>query len=261
MSNALAAAAGFAAGCVTTLGLAAGAFAYASQWPTSQLFGRTLVAGADPLEVALTYDDGPNPTVTPALLEVLARFNVRATFFLIGDFVQREPLLTRYIASAGHLIGNHTMSHPRLSTLPADLVRQQIAGCSALLEDIIGAPVRFFRPPFGSRRPVVMRAARELGLTPVLWNVTGHDWSPIGAERILRNLNRGIARNVHLEQSSTLLLHDGGHLGLNAPRADTVVATQRLLEGQRTTGTRFVTVDAWVTPSASRPTTRAVTRR
>lgn len=245
MGNAVAAAAGLAAGCATTVGLAAGVFAYASQWPKSQLFGRTLIAGEDCNEIALTYDDGPNPAATPQLLEVLARHGVRATFFVIGDFVRREPGLARDVAAAGHLVANHTMSHPRLSILPAARVREELAGCNAVIEDMLGMTVQLFRPPFGARRPYVLRAARELGLTPVLWNVTGSDWNPIGAERIVENLTRGVTANQGRGRGSNLLLHDGGHLGLNAPRLDTVAATERLLKWYRGSGKRFVMVDRW----------------
>src|SRR5450631_902790 len=98
----------------TVAGLAAGGYAYAAMWPTSQIFGHTIVAGREPSELALTFDDGPNILWTDRLLDVLAKNNVRATFFLIGRFVQQRPELARAIWSAGHLIGNHTMTHPVL---------------------------------------------------------------------------------------------------------------------------------------------------
>ena len=240
---------------VAALGLLAGGLAYASAWPTSQLFGRTLVAGADPSEVALTYDDGPNPAVTPQLLELLVRHNVRATFFAIGSFARREPALIRRIVAEGHLLANHTMTHPNLSLQSAARIRQELADCTSILEDIAGQPIRYFRPPFGARRPAVLRIARELGLTPILWNVTGHDWNPRGPDsitaRILANLTKGIARNRRRNRSSNLLLHDGGHLNLGAPRLDTVAATQCLLSDHAGTPTRFVTVDAWETAKQS----------
>src|SRR3954454_11249559 len=97
-------------GTAATLGLAAGAFAYASRWPPSQLFGRTLIAPPRPGELALTFDDGPNPACTPCLLDVLARYQAKATFFLVGSFAQSDPALTRSIANAGHVIGNHSWS-------------------------------------------------------------------------------------------------------------------------------------------------------
>jgi peptidoglycan/xylan/chitin deacetylase (PgdA/CDA1 family) len=223
---------------------------YASAWRASQIFGRTLIAGDDPSEIALTFDDGPNDAATPELLEVLARHGVRATFFMVGDFVKLRPEIARQVAAAGHLLGNHTMSHPKLSVQPAARVRQELADCNAVLEDITGAAVHCFRPPFGARRPMVLRAARELGLTPVMWNVTGYDWEPIGVDGILKNLDTGIEKNRRQGHGSNLLLHDGGHLGMGAARMDTVRAVERLLSARQGTEMRFVTVDAWAKAGA-----------
>lgn len=226
-------------------GLLAGGLTYASAWPTSQIFGQTLIAGKDPPEVALTFDDGPNDAATPELLEILARHDVRATFFAMGSYARQRPDLVRQVAAAGHLLGNHTMTHPRLSVQPAGRVRQELADCNAVLEDITGVAVHFFRPPFGARRPMVLRVARELGLTPVMWNVTGYDWNPIGVDGIVKNLAEGNARNRQRGRSSNLLLHDGSHRGMGWERMDTVRAVDRLLTARLGTDTRFVTVDAW----------------
>jgi peptidoglycan/xylan/chitin deacetylase (PgdA/CDA1 family) len=227
------------------LGLAYGGWLYASRWPTSQLFGRTLVAGSEPAEVALTFDDGPNDAATPELLDVLARHGVRATFFAMGNFARVQPELVRRVIAEGHLLGNHTMSHPALSVASGARVRAELAECSAVLEDIAGVAVRYFRPPFGARRPMVLRAARELGLTPVMWNVTGYDWEPIGMDGIATNLERGIAGNRRSGRGSNLLLHDGGHRAMGTARKDTVAAVERLLAAHAGMATRFVTVDAW----------------
>jgi peptidoglycan/xylan/chitin deacetylase (PgdA/CDA1 family) len=233
------------AACATAMGLVAGGLLYASRWPGSQIFGRTLIAGINPSEIALTFDDGPNEAVTPRLLEVLARHQVRATFFAIGAYVRQSPDLAREVLAAGHVLGNHTMHHPRLSTEPAARVRQELADCNAALEDITGTAIRFFRPPFGARRPFVLRAARELGLTPVMWNVSASDWNPIGEERILAHLRAGIERNQGRRRGSNVLLHDGGDLEMAAARMDTVRAVDRLITESSGTATRFVTVDAW----------------
>jgi len=234
-----------AAAAVLSTSAAAGGLAYAALWPQSQLFGRVLVAGSNPNEIALTYDDGPNDDATERLLEVLARHEVHATFFLIGNFARQRPALARAIAAAGHLIGNHTMTHPWLSWQSAAHIREELAGCNAVLEDILGTPVRFFRPPHGARRPIVLRTARELGLTAVQWNITAFDWNPIGTEKILANVTRGIAHNRQRGRASNVLMHDGGHLGLGQPRLPTVEATRRLLEQHTPTPTKFVTVADW----------------
>ncbi|HEY1808036.1 MAG TPA: polysaccharide deacetylase family protein [Acidobacteriaceae bacterium] len=231
---------------LATAGLAAGACTYAAMDPQSQIFGRTLVAGHNPAEFALTYDDGPNDPWTGRLLDLLAQHHLRATFFLIGRHVRLRPDLVRKIQAAGHLIGNHTVTHPWLAIQTPRRVREELAGCNAALEDILGAPVRFFRPPHGARRPDVLRAARDLGLTAVLWNVMGFDWRPnITAARIASSLGRGIARNQRRGRGSNLLLHDGGHLALGADRSQSVEATRLILERHPPNTTRYVTVDAW----------------
>jgi peptidoglycan/xylan/chitin deacetylase (PgdA/CDA1 family) len=224
---------------------AAGTLTYAALSPQSQLFGRTVVAGRDPAEVALTYDDGPNDAATMRLLEVLARHNVRASFFMIGRFVRQRPEIARAVHAAGHLVGNHTMTHPWLAWQPDRVIREQLRGCNQALEDVLGAPIRYMRPPHGARRPAVLRTARELGLTIVQWNVMGNDWAPIGPDRILGKVQRGID-TVHTRgRGANILLHDGYDQRMGADRSSTVLATDRLLTQLTSTGSRLVTVDAW----------------
>jgi peptidoglycan/xylan/chitin deacetylase (PgdA/CDA1 family) len=228
-----------------TLGLAAGGYTYAAMWPTSQIFGRAIVGGSDPLEYALTYDDGPNDPDTMRLLDVLARHEVHATFFLIGRFVRQRPEIARAIHAAGHLIGNHTMTHPVLLFQSPRRVHEELAGCNAVIEDAIGAPVHYFRPPHGARRPDVLRTARKLGLTPVLWNAMGYDWQPTTSEQVLAKLDKSIHRNQHRRAGSNLLLHDGGQAGIGQDRSHTIAATATLLSRAAQEKVRFVTVDAW----------------
>ena len=229
-------------------GLTIGGYHYAAIWPTSQIFGHTILAGRDPSEYALTYDDGPNDACTEQLLDVLARHNVRATFFLIGRFVRERRDLTRRIHSAGHLIGNHTFTHPWLLYQSPSRVREELASTSVAIEDAIGAPIHYFRPPHGARRPDVLRAARELGLMPVLWNAMGYDWKPgITPETILASLDKGIRRNHRRGRGSNLLLHDGGQASIGQDRSATVAATAGLLARAQSEQIRFVTVDAWNT--------------
>jgi peptidoglycan/xylan/chitin deacetylase (PgdA/CDA1 family) len=231
------------AGLIT--GLTAGGYAYAANWPTSQIFGCTVLAGSETQEVALTFDDGPNDPYTQQLLELLARRQVRATFFLIGSFVRRRPEIARAIRHAGHLLGNHTMTHPSLLWERPVRVRGELAGCNAAIEDATGEAVKWFRPPFGARRPDVLRTAAELGLTPVMWNITAHDWDATDPKALAARVQSGIRRNQRRHRSSNILVHDGGHRQLGTDRSVTLAATASLLEAWAGTALRFVTVDAW----------------
>ena len=226
-------------------GLTAGAYAYAAHSPTSQIFGRTVIAGSDIHELALTFDDGPNDPYTHELLDLLARHQARAIFFLIGNFVRQRPEIARAVRQAGHLVGNHTMSHPSLMWERPARVREELAGCSAVIEDTIGEAVKYFRPPFGARRPDVLRVARELGLTPVMWNITAHDWDATNADALAARVQRGLQSNQRRLSGSSVLLHDGGHLELGTDRSVTLSATRMLLESWVGSGLRIVTVDAW----------------
>ena len=236
---------------VTALGLAgagvllAGGWAYAAMYPESQIFGRVLVAGDDPREMALTYDDGPNPAATPALLDVLAEFGVRATFFLIGGFARREAALARRVAEAGHAVGCHSMTHPRLAWQSAGRIGWEIAESQRAVEDATGQTVRLFRPPHGARRPLVLRVARDLGMITVQWNVSCEDWAVNTAEAVVHRAERGLSRARRRAVGSNVLLHDGSHRGLGAARTHTVVATRQLIERYGPEGMRFVGIDAW----------------
>jgi peptidoglycan/xylan/chitin deacetylase (PgdA/CDA1 family) len=231
-----------AASALTLAGIAATA-AYGVMHPESQLFGRTLVAPPLPTQLALTFDDGPNPAATPQLLEVLARHKVRATFFLIGNFVRLEPALTREIAAAGHVIGNHTMTHPFLPRYSSARIQSELAGCNAILEDTLGRKITLFRPPHGGRSPAVFRAAASLGLQTVQWNLIVGDWSAASSATILGRLQSGIARHRRRRRGTNVVLHDGGQAGLGQPRLRTVEAVEALLRTLGA-GTEFVTPTA-----------------
>jgi len=226
------------------LGLAWGGCAYAALWPGSQLFGTTFIAPRRPGDLALTFDDGPNPAWTPRLLDLLASHNVHATFFLVGKYAQAEPELVRQIVSAGHAIGNHSWSHPNLALTAAARVKEELTRTSELLQQIAGTPVRFFRPPFGARRPYVLRTARRLGMIPVLWNAMTTDWSEPSAERIAQRLTSAIDRRQQRGWAANIVLHDGSHSGLGANREPSVAAAGQLVARYKQSH-RFVTLDAW----------------
>jgi peptidoglycan/xylan/chitin deacetylase (PgdA/CDA1 family) len=231
-------------GVAGALGLAAGGCAYAALWPGSRIFGEALTAPRQPGELALTFDDGPNTAWTPKLLDVLAEHGVKATFFMLGSRAEGAPELVRRVAAEGHLIANHSWSHPNLALTVAGKVRDELVRTSAVLEEITGERVRYFRPPFGARRPVVFRIARELELTPVLWNAMTSDWSEPSGDKIAVAL---MARVDGLHKSgwaANVVLHDGGHLMQGADRGPSVKAAGMVVARYKAT-TRFVRLDAW----------------
>lgn len=204
----------------------------ASRWHGASFIG--LAPGTRLL--ALTYDDGPNEPYTTQLLEVLARYDARATFFLIGQFVAVRPEIARSLVDAGHAVGNHTHTHPDLTTLPPAEVAGELEAASRAIEDATGTRPRLFRPPFGRRSRRILAAARALGMTPVMWRSACYDWkatSPAGIVNPLLAQVRG---------GEVIQLHDGGHRRLGIDRSHCVQATDELLREFRGAGFEFITV-------------------
>jgi peptidoglycan-N-acetylglucosamine deacetylase len=216
---------------------AAVAAGYQSMAPTGQWYGRTFT-GLPPgsRQIALTYDDGPNDPYTMQLLEVLARHDVHATFFMVGKFVLEKPEIARAVSKAGHVIGNHTFTHPKLIFESAENTRQELKDCDAALNDVIGEHSNLFRPPFGGRRPVTLRIVRELGMIPVMWNITAYDWSAPSPAAIEQKIAR------HLRGGNVILLHDGRHRAMGTDRSRTVAATDNLIRKYKNQGYEFVTI-------------------
>jgi peptidoglycan-N-acetylglucosamine deacetylase len=216
---------------------AAFAAGYQSMAPTAQWFGQTFTGlPRGSRQIALTYDDGPNDPHTLHLLEVLAKHSIQATFFLIGRYVQQHPEIVREIVHAGHVVSNHTFTHPLLTFKSEAEIRQELSQCHSALQQAISEPSNLFRPPFGGRRPAVLRVARELGLEPVMWNVTGYDWNAPPAEAI----EHKVARQIR--GGDVILLHDGGHKQMGADRSQTVIATDHLIVRYKREGYEFVTI-------------------
>lgn len=241
-------------GLVTTFSVLGAAFVgagvYATMAPSSRWFGSTLVAGKDPQQVALTFDDGPNGDTTARLLDKLATANVKATFFLVGRYVLAQPQMARRIAAEGHAIGNHSMTHPRMLLLGPQATRRELTDCSNAIADTTGVQARIFRPPFGGRWPHTLGVAKILGMQPVMWNALGFDWRLTDPTAIVARLLNGIQQNRAQGVASNLLLHDGSHKGLGWNRNPTLAAVDRVLQAQAKLS-KFVTVNAWLREPAA----------
>jgi peptidoglycan/xylan/chitin deacetylase (PgdA/CDA1 family) len=222
------------AGVATAAAVAGG---YQSMTPTGQWYGRTFTGLArGTKQLALTYDDGPNDPHTFRLLEVLDRHNVRATFFLIGRYVRQRPDIVRELVAAGHVVGNHTFTHPLLIFKSAAEVHRELTDCRKAIQDAIGDHSNLFRPPFGGRRPAVLCIARELGLVPIMWNVTGYDWNAPPSAVIEKKVSSQI------RGGNVILLHDGSHKQMGADRSQTVLATDNLITRYKSEGYDFATI-------------------
>jgi len=217
---------------------AATAAGYQSMSPAGQWCGKTFARGiSGSKQIALTYDDGPNDPHTLKLLDVLAKHNVRATFFMIGRYVRQRPDIARAVAQAGHVVGNHTYSHPLLIFKSAAQTRTELADCHQVLQDTLGDHSNLFRPPFGGRRPATLRIARDLGLQTVMWSVTGYDWNAPPAAIIEQKVTRQMCGG------DVILLHDGDHKAIGGDRAQTVIATENLIRRYKDEGREFVIVE------------------
>lgn len=140
-------------------------------------------------QVALTFDDGPDPAATPRLLRLLAARDVRATFFLIGERAGRHPDVVRAIADAGHEVGNHTWRHRNAWLLPPAAAAREITEGARILGDILGRPPRLYRPPWGIVNAAALATARRLGLVTVLWSVQHEGLRPRSPAAQLRHLS------------------------------------------------------------------------
>ena len=152
--------------------------------------------------VGLTFDDGPDPLGTPAVLAVLAELGWSATFFLLGSQVRQFPRVARAVVDASHEVGLHGHDHRNHLTRSASWVRRDLTRARAEVEEATGRAPRWFRPPYGVLSGGSLRAAAALDLTPVLWTSWGRDWEAISADRVLDHLVSGLA------DRGTVLLHD-----------------------------------------------------
>ena len=230
-----------------------GVAAYGAVYPRAQLFGSTICRTNSPRKLAITFDDGPNPAITPKLLDLLDRYSAKATFFVIGRFVRECPDLVKETAARGHVIGNHTDAHRNLAWLSPSQVTVELRLCHHAITNAVGAPAKWFRPPYGFRNPWVIPAATELGCKTAMWTLIPGDWLERPVEWLIRRMQpvaTHAGRNAAQESSASaagtgdvLCLHDGYHKELDYDRTRTLAALEHWLPRWRDLGLQFVTMD------------------
>ena len=227
------------------------ALAAAGMWPRSQCLGRTLFRLPAPgLTVALTFDDGPDPAVTPAVLDLLAAAGATASFFCIGDRARRHPLLLRRIVGAGHQVENHSLTHPYLfAFLSGAALRREVQDAQAILAEITGVAPAWFRAPMGFRGPLLDHALAQAGLRLAAWSRRGYDTRCRDPAQVLQRLQRRLA------PGDVLLLHDG-HCAATAHGAPVVLGVlPPLLANLRALGLSARALPAATAETAAEPET------
>jgi len=179
--------------------------------------------------VALTFDDGPHPKYTPQLLAILKKYNVKATFFVVGKMAKQSPWLVRAEVKAGHVVGNHTYNHVNLTRIPPGQVEEEWRQCSDAIKSITGKSPKFCRPPGGDYNRTVIDAAAAAELTTVFWTDDPGDYASPGTniieDRTLRRIDNG----------GIILIHDGVE--------QTIQVLPQIIESLKKRGFRFQTVD------------------
>ncbi|MGH4030179.1 polysaccharide deacetylase family protein [Actinomycetota bacterium Odt1-20B] len=179
--------------------------------------------------LVLTFDDGPDPRYTPDILRTLREHDVRAMFFVCGEMAVDNQDLLREMLDDGHVIGNHTWSHPQLTRMTKGAIRDEIERTCEVIEDATGEPPAWFRAPYGAWNRTAFRIGAELGMEPLAWTVDSLDWTEPGTSTIIRRIKSGAAPGV------VVLSHDAG-----GNRSQTVAALRSYLpdlldEGYRIT--------------------------
>lgn len=186
-------------------------------------------------EIALTFDDGPGPSYTPQVLDILQQYGVKATFFCLGHRVAAYPDIVKQVYEAGHMIGNHTWAHPDLALLSASDILSQLKHTSDAIQGVIGMRPKFFRPPYGTLTRQVLAQAYDLGFVIIMWSLDTHDWESSNFDFITRRvLNR-------VRDGTIMLMHDGV-----IDCSQTVAALPIIIEKLQARGFQFVTIQQMV---------------
>jgi peptidoglycan/xylan/chitin deacetylase (PgdA/CDA1 family) len=185
--------------------------------------------------IAMTFDDGPHPTLTPKLLDILKERHIHVTFFVLGQMVKTHPeILAREVAE-GHEIGNHSWDHPPLNKLAEGGLQHQLADTSAIIKEVSGKAPIIMRPPYGATNPRLSRAIeKEYGMKVILWSVDPIDWKDPGPQVVTQRILSGGKESGGAKPGAIILSHDI-HKG-------TVEAMPATLDALLAKGYKFVTV-------------------
>ncbi|MFC5653566.1 polysaccharide deacetylase family protein [Paenibacillus solisilvae] len=184
--------------------------------------------------VALTFDDVPDPRYTPQVLEILARYKVRATFFVVGSRAADYPNIVRRIQREGHIIGNHSYNHAVFSRISLASFKQQILKTDRIIRPLAGYSPKLVRPPYGEILPEQIEWLEQNGFIVVNWDVDSVDWRGLDSNGILINIKRT------LQPGSIVLQHAGGGVGQDL--SGTISALPRLIHLLRSKGYQIVTL-------------------
>lgn len=192
--------------------------------------------------IALTFDDVPDNHFTPKILNILARYHVKATFFIVGERARKYPAMVKRIVREGHAIGNHSFNHASFARLTQREFMRQITRTETVLKPLTGFSPRYIRPPYGEILPGQLEWAGRNGYYIVNWNVDSEDWRSIGSRKVLQNIKRT------LTPGSIVLQHGGG--GPGEDLSGTVQALPELIQYLRRKGYEIVTVPELLGKSA-----------
>jgi peptidoglycan-N-acetylglucosamine deacetylase len=182
-------------------------------------------------EIALTFDDGPDPVYGPQIQALLVRYRVPATFFYVGELVERYPEITAQAERAGFAIGNHSWDHSELPLLSSDQVQSELSQTNNAIFNATGVRPTLMRPPYGAVTPAIEQQSAQVDLSTILWDVDPQDWARPGANVITQR----VLTNAH--DGAIVLLHEGG-----GDRSQTVAALEPIIPALSQSGYHFVTI-------------------